>query len=966
MCIFGPGHLLTGLFFLEKLWKSILCYTFFMSTQFFLLRYFFLAIFSFMMFFMAIPTSHAACISDDFAGGTGTELDPWQIETPAQLANVGTCLGSTHADKYFILNNDINLDVAPYNTGTGWDPIGTGTATTTAFYGKFNGNYNTISNLFISRSGGSNYGLFGNTQTGSVIENLIIEDVSVTTTSLAVGSLVGTLRGTVRNAGLIGGTVSGTTRTGGLIGYSLGGVSERVFSREATVTQPVATVNGIPIGSNIGGLIGGNEGGATVTDSYARTNIIHTSGGSGQMGGGIGSTTGSGFIIRLYTTGRFTTLATPPANVGAVQGNASVLASNAYWDTEASIGFSTSPSGTGLTTTQMKDSSNYAGWDFDTVWAINSGINDGYPYLQWEENTLDNPIVTNLEPLDDAIDVLPTDNLVMTFSKASGADAGEIVIYNNDDTVFETIDVAGGQISGNGTTVLTIDPVNNFIEGNSYYVLIDPTAIRANDGNYFLGISNPETWNFTILDQTAPEVTALSPLDNATGVTLLPDLEITFNEPVVFASGTIDVYRASDDVLHVSIPVGGGNAELTHSVTFLDPLEPETEYYVLVSNDAFEDTSGNAFLGISDSTVWSFTTRSLSDPILSAPESSSRNSQIFVDFELSEAMLADTLQLVFTGDTTITLTLADVAPATPTQFFLDPTNLLAQLAVVAASQNTLPDGVYTVTLSHQNLEGLTLSTSALEVTLDTTEPTLETLDPITGATDVSLRPTLSLTFDEAVGWESQSVQIYRGDTDELVIDIPAGGGPGLSGSGTSTLRVALQEDLEPLTEYYVLIENEALRDLAGNSFSGITDPLLWRFTTGDRPAEPRRRSVSGGMASASMLAQLGIAPVISQHNTQTHIQALQKQLQELLTLVMQLQARPASASEIPETCTQTLVRQGMRGECVRFIQEYLNVNPQSGFFGPLTEQAVRNFQEQHNLLVDGIVGQDTWMKLLGR
>ena len=32
----------------------------------------------------------------------------------------------------------------------------------------------------------------------------------------------------------------------------------------------------------------------------------------------------------------------------------------------------------------MKDASNFIGWDFDNIWAIDPDKNDGYPYLQWQ------------------------------------------------------------------------------------------------------------------------------------------------------------------------------------------------------------------------------------------------------------------------------------------------------------------------------------------------------------------------------------------------------------------------------------------------------------------------------------------------------------------------------------------------------------------------------------------------------
>ena len=59
-----------------------------------------------------------------FAGGTGTATDPWQIATAEQLNNVRNYLGPAHSDKFFVLNANIDLDVPPYNTGLGWEPIG--------------------------------------------------------------------------------------------------------------------------------------------------------------------------------------------------------------------------------------------------------------------------------------------------------------------------------------------------------------------------------------------------------------------------------------------------------------------------------------------------------------------------------------------------------------------------------------------------------------------------------------------------------------------------------------------------------------------------------------------------------------------------------------------------------------------------------------------------------------------------
>lgn len=52
----------------------------------------------------------------------------------------------------------------------------------------------------------------------------------------------------------------------------------------------------------------------------------------------------------------------------------------------------------------------------------------------------------------------------------------------------------------------------------------------------------------------------------------------------------------------------------------------------------------------------------------------------------------------------------------------------------------------------------------------------------------------------------------------------------------------------------------------------------------------------------------------------------------------------------------------MQGEDVKQVQRVLNVAV-DGYYGPVTEQAVRNFQKKAGLAVDGIVGPKTWEKL---
>ena len=68
------------------------------------------------------------------------------------------------------------------------------------------------------------------------------------------------------------------------------------------------------------------------------------------------------------------------------------------------------------------------------------------------------------------------------------------------------------------------------------------------------------------------------------------------------------------------------------------------------------------------------------------------------------------------------------------------------------------------------------------------------------------------------------------------------------------------------------------------------------------------------------------------------------------------------------------VQQGDEGEAVKGVQYELfferndarkDMSQVDGIFGPITDEAVRDFQKHTELAVDGIVGPITWEKLVG-
>jgi hypothetical protein len=66
------------------------------------------------------------------------------------------------------------------------------------------------------------------------------------------------------------------------------------------------------------------------------------------------------------------------------------------------------------------------------------------------------------------------------------------------------------------------------------------------------------------------------------------------------------------------------------------------------------------------------------------------------------------------------------------------------------------------------------------------------------------------------------------------------------------------------------------------------------------------------------------------------------------------------------SCTgkMPVLKEGSRGEAVRFVQEVLKAAPIDGSFGPITKKYVVEYQKDKSIEEDGIVGHQTWSTII--
>ncbi len=317
-------------------------------------------------------------------------------------------------------------------------------ASETEFYipilkSEYNGNGHSISHLEITYYNNDNLGMFGTIYVGGSVVNVSIINSQVSGNDL-IGGLSGYNQGVILNCstagntigidsvgGLVGfnsatiqncyatGDMSGGWYVGGLVGFNRDKVNNSYATGEVIGDYEVGGLVGLSDSEgsirncyatgnvtgvlNLGGLVGFVTHGS-IKNCYATGNVI----GDFVIGGLVGFVT-YGSITNCYTTG----YVTGDVDVGGLVGdNLMSIVENCFWDIDTSSQ-PNSFGGKGKTTIEMMTKSTFteAGWDFESIWAINEYVD--YPHLQWERRIKIEPDDYDNDSIPDIIDDFPTD-----------------------------------------------------------------------------------------------------------------------------------------------------------------------------------------------------------------------------------------------------------------------------------------------------------------------------------------------------------------------------------------------------------------------------------------------------------------------------------------------------------------------------------------------------------------------------
>ena len=329
------------------------------------------------------------------------------LATTEQITEIRTC-GELQAiegnlkGNYVVMNN---IDCEGYN----FEPIGD---RNNPFQGTIHGRYNKVLNLNITRDKG-NLGLFSHIGKNGEVINLDLVRMNVKSSSSDVGGLAGENRGLIKGSQVVFSTIKGNSFVGGLVGYMGPGgeiVNSVALSTDVYGSSAVGGLVGLNLDGVInssragvshwspstlessfygaGGLVGINDDGSKIINSYANVDVY----GPEEVGGLVGrqaSYTSKGTVIEnSYSMGPVS--GEDEETVGGLLGYETGDNSQCYgnfWDLDTS-NQQNSRCGTGKPTEDMKRKSTFtnAGWDFENVWEMRE---DGYPQLRMKDPILE-------------------------------------------------------------------------------------------------------------------------------------------------------------------------------------------------------------------------------------------------------------------------------------------------------------------------------------------------------------------------------------------------------------------------------------------------------------------------------------------------------------------------------------------------------------------------------------------------
>lgn len=441
----------------------------------------------------------------------------------------------------------------------------------------------------------------------------------------------------------------------------------------------------------------------------------------------------------------------------------------------------------------------------------------------------------DIDPKLGATSVSPDTNITLTFGDRMNLYNGN-TIYNSDISNFVELrqdSTSGKLVSFSGSIdsakkVITLQPDTTLNGNTKYYVLIRSNALKdsQNNGN------SAFTSYFTTSEGSG---ISIDPKNGASNVSLSSNIQLTFQKPMQMYNGNTLTNSRAEDVIELRRGSASGklidfSATVSSSkkIITIEPnsnLSDDERYYVSIDRNQLKDSDDN---GNPSFTSYFSTGNDNGDGYVSIdPKNGATNVSIRSDITLT----FDRPMHLYNGNT-----LTDSRAGDVIELRQGSSNgrLVSYTASVSSSKKVItidPDS----TLSDDERYYVSIDRNELKDSDDNGNPSFSSyfstgsdngdgyvsIDPRRGASNVSLRSDITLTFDNPM-------RMYNGNTltdsrAEDVIELRQGSSSGrlisFSASVSSSKRVITidpDSNLSDDTRYYVTIDRNQLRTSNGD------------------------------------------------------------------------------------------------------------------------------------------------------
>jgi methionine-rich copper-binding protein CopC len=449
--------------------------------------------------------------------------------------------------------------------------------------------------------------------------------------------------------------------------------------------------------------------------------------------------------------------------------------------------------------------------------------------------------------VDDTKSGLPINTQIkLTFDRPVEMGKGWLALYYEDGKAVDLIRTSAGSTamsSYNFTLSRDLAPNTKFF-------------VELGEGTFDLAVDNSIKqeqksiggWYFSTEVNAAPVATEFVPAKTTPrteGVELTSGLSITFDMDVLPGTGNIQLHRKQNaggpiitnfDVTDASKVSFVGN-KLTIDGSVLN-LQNNSEYYVIVPATAVKNTSTTPefWAGITVPFVWEFTTLNDTEAptAVVAPNGPEAIGLVPAEVELTmtfnEAVVAGLGNLVIydaVADTIVETIAVEESMLVDKVLTIAPTKLAEGMSYyVKVDAGVVKD------LANNNYAGIDDKATWTFATGDFTAPELASWTP-NKITTADTHPTFVMTFVEDVKVGTGNLMVVAKDGGNTVLTIPITAAMVNGNTVTVTYVATAANSLARSTDYYVLVDAGAVKDISDNAFAGVSDVTAWTFKTGE-------------------------------------------------------------------------------------------------------------------------------------